>query len=115
MLNKARCFGEFGGEFGDTMLNWNLGTRIASYYHDPFGQRLLKDVGGQRTYFLYAEEGMIAEFDGGGTPIRQYGYWPDWGWGTAPLYLYAGGEYYHYLNDYLGTPQKLISKIGVIV
>ena len=39
------------------------GSLIASYYYDPFGRRLWKDVGGTRTYFHYADEGLIGEYN----------------------------------------------------
>jgi len=35
-------------------------------YYDPFGRRLWKDVGGARTYYHYADEGLVAEMDGSG-------------------------------------------------
>ncbi len=42
---------------------WNgeagSGSLIASYYYDPFGRRLWKEVGGVRTHFHHAEEGLI--------------------------------------------------------
>ncbi|KAB7627951.1 RHS repeat-associated core domain-containing protein [Alkalilimnicola sp. S0819] len=86
--------------------------RQASYYYDPFGRRLWKEVDGERTYFLYAEEGLVAEFDASGTPIREYGYKPDSTWGTAPLWMKAGGQTYYYINDHLGTPQQLVTASG---
>jgi YD repeat-containing protein len=43
-----------------------VGTVIATYYYDPFGRRLWKEVSGVRTYFLYADEGLIGEYDSGG-------------------------------------------------
>lgn len=90
-------------------------TTIASYYYDPFGRRLWKEVSGQRTYFLYADEGLIAELNNSGSLIRQYGYNPGGVWGTNPLYMHTSGQYYFYQNDYLGTPQKLISTTGAVV
>ncbi len=89
-------------------------TTIASYYYDPFGRRLWKDVSGQRTYFLYADEGLVAEFDNGGSLDRQYGYRPNGVWGSDPLYMQMGGQYYFYQNDHLGTPQKLINVTGIV-
>jgi RHS repeat-associated protein len=88
---------------------------IAEYYYDPFGRRLWKDVGGTRTYFLYADEGLIGEYDASGAEIRAYGYEPDSTWSTNPLYQRVGGEYYWYENDHQGTPQKLISTSGAVV
>jgi YD repeat-containing protein len=37
-----------------------VGTVIATYYYDPFGRRLWKEVRGVRTYFHYADEGLVA-------------------------------------------------------
>jgi RHS repeat-associated protein len=88
---------------------------IAEYYYDPFGRRLWKDVGGTRTYFFYADEGLIGEYDASGAEIRTYGYEPDSSWSTNPLFQRVGGEYYWYENDHQGTPQKLISTSGAVI
>ncbi|MDY0091336.1 MAG: hypothetical protein RBT80_01390 [Candidatus Vecturithrix sp.] len=53
------------------------GIVIAEYGYDPFGRRLWKEVNGTRTYFLYADEGLIAEYDANGNELRSYGYQPD--------------------------------------
>ncbi|MCP4377344.1 MAG: hypothetical protein GY794_14350, partial [bacterium] len=42
--------------------------------YDPFGRRLWKEVGGVRTYFIYSDEGLIAEYDVSGTELRSYSY-----------------------------------------
>ncbi len=91
------------------------GTVIAEYGYDPFGRRLWKDVDGTRTYFLYADEGLVAEYDENGQELRTYGYQPDSIWTTNPLWLKEGDEYYWYQNDHLGTPQKLIDINGTVV
>ncbi len=91
------------------------GLVIAEYYYDPFGRRLWKDIGGTRTYYFYADEGLIAEYDANGTEIRTYGYTPDSTWTTDPLFLKQGVEYYFYQNDHLGTPQKLVAMNGAVV
>ena len=88
---------------------------IAEYYYDPFGRRLWKDVDGTRTYFFYADEGLVVEYDESGNEIRSYGYQPDSTWTTDPLWLKEGGDYYWYQNDHLGTPQKLIDITGTVV
>jgi len=90
-------------------------TTVATYYYDPFGRRLWKDVAGLKTYFLYTDDGLVAEFDAAGTSIRQYGYKPDGLWGTDPVFMKSGGQYYFYHNDHLGTPQKLTSTTGQVV
>ena len=88
------------------------GGVIAEYYYDPFGRRLWKEVNGERTYFHYSEQGLIAEYDDRGDPIRFYGYKPDSSWTTDPLFLKKDGDYYFYHNDHLITPQKLTTCNG---
>ena len=88
---------------------------IAEYYYDPFGRRLWKDVDGTRTYFFYANEGLIGEYDATGTEIKTYGYKPDSMWTTDPIFMKIGTEYYFYQNDHLGTPQMLTGQSGAIV
>jgi len=91
------------------------GAILASYGYDPFGRRLWKDVNGIRTYFFYADEGLVAEYDTAGRELRAYGYRPDSNWTTDPLFLKQDDEYFWYLNDHLGTPQKLVDSDGTVV
>ena len=85
---------------------------LASYYHDPLGRRLWQQVNGVKTYYQYADEGLIAELDEQGRVIKSYGFRPDSLWTTAPIYQEINNEYFWYLNDHLGTPQKLITQLG---
>jgi RHS repeat-associated protein len=91
------------------------GAEIGSYGYDPFGRRLWKEVDGVRTYFLYSDEGLVGEYDATGNAIKTYGWWPGSTWGTDPLFMAEGGQYYWYLNDHLGTPQKMINTSGQVV
>ena len=91
------------------------GAIVADYVYDPFGRRLWKEVNGERTYFFYSDEGLIAEYDASGTALKSYGYKPDSTWGTDPLFLKKDGQYYWYQNDHLGTPQKLVDMEGNVV
>ncbi|MCP4397207.1 MAG: hypothetical protein GY801_07900, partial [bacterium] len=91
------------------------GNTVSEYFYDPFGRRLWKEVGGTRTFFFYADEGLVSEYDAAGNEIRAYGYRPDSIWTTDPLWLKQGGEYYFYQNDHLGTPQKLVRQNGAVV
>ena len=91
-------------------------NNVAEYYYDPFGRRLWKETpSGGRTYFMYAKEGLIAEFDSSGNEICSYGYVPGSTWTTNPLYQRRNGNYYWYLNDHIGTPQKMIDNSGNVV
>jgi RHS repeat-associated protein len=88
------------------------GAALGRYYDDPFGRRLWKTVDNITTYFQYADEGLIGEFDAGGAAIRTYGYLP----GTsAPLFLNQNGEYSWYRTDRLGTPHTLVESNGNVV
>jgi RHS repeat-associated protein len=91
------------------------GLVIAEYGYDPFGRRLWKAVNGVRTYFLYADEGLVAEYDEQGRELHSYGWQPDSTWGTNPLWLKQDSVYYWYQNDHLGTPQKLLDSTGTLV
>ncbi|MEH0019208.1 MAG: right-handed parallel beta-helix repeat-containing protein [Desulfobacter sp.] len=110
----------------DTLFFYNLedrlhrvedgsGGTIATYGYDPFGRRLWKEVGGTRTYFHYANEGLVGEYDADGNEIKAYGYTPGSTWTTDPLFMKAGGSYYWYQNDHNGTPQKLIAANGLVI
>jgi YD repeat-containing protein len=43
---------------------------IASYYYDPLGRRLWKEVGGVRAYFLYTDEGLMKGDVGSKTTLQ---------------------------------------------
>ncbi|WP_232426511.1 RHS repeat domain-containing protein [Desulfuromonas soudanensis] len=68
-----------------------------------------KQVGSSVTLFVYADEGLVGEYEGAGMMRKLYGWKPDGLWGTDPLYMVEGGNYYFYHNDHLGTPQRLTS------
>jgi len=88
---------------------------IATYYYDPFGRRLWKEVSGQRTYFFPSEEGLTSEFDSSGTFTQSYIYEPDTLWGTRPLLTRTNAGTFYYHLDHAGTPQVLTNKAGAIV
>ena len=93
----------------------NIGKVMTEYYYNPLGRRLWKDIDGERVYFLYSDEGLVAEYDKTGSLRRLYGYTPGSTWTTNPLFMKVGDEYYFYHNDHLGTPQKITSASGVVV
>lgn len=93
----------------------NTASNVASYGYDPFGRRLWKQVQNVRTYYLYAQEGLVAEADSVGSITVLYGYKPHATWGTDPVYMKRGNDYYFYQNDSLGTPQQLVQQNGTVV
>jgi RHS repeat-associated protein len=104
-----------------SIFNENENETVASYGYDAVGRRVWKDVGGTKTYFLYADEGLVAEYDDDGIEIRSYLFKPDSAWGTDPVLQRtdedSGGssEMYFYHNDHLGTPQVLVDMYGIVV
>ena len=90
-------------------------SQLVTYYYDPFGRRLWKEVSGVRTYFFYSDEGLIGEYNATGVEIKTYGYAPNSTWTTNPLFQKIGTNYYWYQNDHLGTPQKITDGTGAIV
>ena len=114
------------------------GHLIASYQYDPLGRRIRKTL--HRTWdgsawtalaqkethtYVYAEEGLAAEYQANGSNapqlISQYGWKPDGLWGTDPVWLKTTkegeneAEYFYYQNDHLGTPQQVIDVQGNVV
>ncbi len=85
------------------------------YYYDTFGRRLWKYISGTRTYFFYANERLVAEYNTAGNEQASYGYRPDATWTTDPLWLKRDGEYYFYQNDHLGRGTTGIAhKKGIV-
>lgn len=117
---------------------------IARYGYDPMGRRIWKDqyrdrehaplMQQTRTFFLYADEGLIAEavqkirlnvdgsvsLDGDASIVTQYGPRPDAKFTTGILFVKTrnsnGNEvfaYYH--HDHLNTPVQATDRLGNIV
>ena len=127
IVNPASCIVYVYDENGNTIQETNGGNvtkfiyntgdrlekvelpdgRIATYTYDPFGRRIKKDVAGDVTYYLYADEGLIGEYDSIGNLKKAYGWIPDSTWGTNPIFMLENNNYYFYHNDHLGTPQKI--------
>ena len=91
------------------------GTVLAEYGYDPFDRRLWKEVNGIRTYFIYAAEGLIGEYDDSGNPISEYGYFPGALWSTNPLFLRQNGDYAFFHKDQRAAPVLLTDMTGSTV
>ena len=94
---------------------------IASYTYDPFGRRISKTVNNQTTYYLYTDEGLLAELDENGNMQKAYGWMPDSTWGTAPIWQaemttnQLQTAQYHFLYlDHLGAPQVAVNAQGQV-
>ena len=90
------------------------GQELAGYGCDSQNRRVRKSVGAKTTYYLYdLESRLIAEIAGSGRVLREY-VWL----GQEPValleYELRPGLYY-YINDHLGTPQRLITGEGTVV
>jgi len=75
-------------------------------------------VAGITTWYLYTDEGLIAELDATGTLSRAYGWEPDSAYGTNPLWqaeIQGASWHFHFLHpDQLGTPQLATDAQGNI-
>ena len=94
------------------------GQTIGQYQYDPMGRRIKKQTQEGTTWFLYVDEGLIAELDQTANPTRYYGWKPNGLWGTDPLWLADKTnntwQPHIYHNDHLWTPQRLTDTQGEI-
>ncbi|KAF0219656.1 MAG: YD repeat [Geobacteraceae bacterium] len=87
------------------------GAVTAGYTYNGNGQRAKKAVNGQATIFHYSTNGqIIAESNSTGTITAEYVYL-----NSQPLAKIEGTNTYYYLNDHLGTPQKMTDGTGAVV
>jgi len=97
------------------LIHISQGTEtLAEYAYDIQGRRVKKTAGGLITYYVYdAGNNLIAEMAGDGTPLRDYIYL-----GSEPVAMKVYGTQagiYYFLNDHLGTPQKIVDSTGAMV
>jgi RHS repeat-associated protein len=95
------------------------GQALGRYRYDPMGRRVYKETATETTWFVYADEGLVAELRADGSLKRAYGWKPQGFWGTNPLWMADRGlsgewatRFYH--NDRLYTPQKLSDLSGAV-
>jgi RHS repeat-associated protein len=89
-------------------------TIISEYSYNGFNQRIKKVVSGTTIYYHYNLQGnLIAESSGDGTPLRDYIYLNG---ERIAMKIYGELEgFYYFINDHLGTPQKIINSEGAVV
>lgn len=95
------------------------GQALGRYRYDPMGRRVYKETATETTWFVYADEGLVAELRADGSLKRAYGWKPQGLWGTDPLWLTdrgLSGEWtaHVYHNDHLWTPQRLTGLDGAV-
>ncbi len=107
---------QYGYSFDNRMNEvWRNGELIAQYFYDHRAQRVKMDnyMGGAftgSTWFLYCQEGLLAEYDRSGTLTKKYSWQPDQSWSTDPLFQeYSIGIRLYYINDNIFTGMKLIN------
>ncbi len=87
------------------------GAMTAGYTYSGNGQRVKKVVNGTTTIFHYNLVGqLIAESDSTGATTAEYVYL-----NGQPLAKIEGASTYYYINDLLGTPQKMADATGAVV
>ena len=78
----------------ETLAGQSAAQTEASYRYDPFGRRIAKTIkqGSQTktTYYIYSEQGLMAETDEKGQMIKAYGFNPTTMqlglWSTDPIW-----------------------------
>jgi RHS repeat-associated protein len=90
------------------------GFTVAEYAYDAFERRVLKVVNGVTTHFHYDLNGLlISETDGNGNPRKDYVYLNG---EPVAMKVYGGSAgWYWFINDHLGTPQKMVDDAGNVV
>jgi RHS repeat-associated protein len=84
----------------------------AHYIYDGLRRRILKDVDGTVTRYVYDNEDIILELGGAGTQLAYYTH----GRGIdEPISMVRGGSTYYYVTDALGSIVALTDDAGVVV
>lgn len=93
------------------------GTVIARYAYDVLDRRLWKEVGGVKTLFLHADEGLIMEATAAGTPTKSYGWKAGAEFGMDPQFMrdHTSDQYAYFINDHSSSPIRALNKAGDVV
>ena len=88
---------------------------IGEYSYNGFGRRIKKIADSAVTHYHYNSSTgeLLAESKGDGTPQRDYIYLNG---ELLAMKVYGDLEgFYYFLNDHLGTPQKIVNADGAVV
>jgi len=87
---------------------------LGEYAYDAFGRRVKKTASGETTVYHYDIAGnLIAETTEGGATSRDVVYLNGERVAMKLYGLQAG--WYYFINDHLGTPQKIVNSAGEVV
>jgi RHS repeat-associated protein len=98
------------------------GQPLVKYYYNPLGQRVSKTLlpSLQTTYYLYSEEGLVAEYDDQGQLRQEFGYNPAAPWMSQPLFTRAQRRdtqtwsVSYFGASHLGMPEVAFEKSGEV-
>ncbi|MBK8971835.1 MAG: RHS repeat protein [Hahellaceae bacterium] len=86
-------------------------VEIASYRYNPMGMRVSKQTAQGIRYFLYSQEGLVAEYDASGALMQEYQYQPGGTWMTSPVFQKSEG-YEYFATDHLGMAKGAFAGDG---
>jgi RHS repeat-associated protein len=86
-------------------------TDPADYIYNSAGQRAFKDAANDVVYHYDLSGQLIAETDAVGNMLKAY----VWLFGQPLAMIAPDGAVYYFLNDHLGTPQKMTDSSGTVV
>lgn len=91
----------------------NGSTGIYNVYN-PLGQRIQKNSGNAKTYYVYDEQGLLTgEYDANNNPIREYIYLA--GQPIALLSSQLNSKVLQIHSDHLGTPRAVTDKDNAVL
>ena len=91
------------------------GALMARYGYDALNRRVVKETPAETNFYLYGLQGLLAEYDGSGNLVREYGWLPDQEWMGAPLWMSQAGVRAYYVQDDVMAAECLIRENGAVV
>lgn len=110
--DQVECSYEYDTRDQLIAVRGNTGELLAAYTYDALGRRIRKEAGGKTTWYVYSDEGLVAEYDAEGALQRSYVYIPNSIPGVSPLGLKEHGSWYFFLTDHLGGVLKVVRPSG---